>query len=103
GEWGAERTGLVSALAELLRPGGSLDDARAQFSIRYLFLPVRDGARMAAHLDRYAAWLRVQGAPHTPDRFRRWVAEGFRPGHPSREEWPYDPYPLVVVTRPAKK
>ena len=37
-QWGAERTGLVSAFAELLRPGSTLDDARAQFSIRYLFV-----------------------------------------------------------------
>ena len=26
--------------------------------------------------------------------------EGFQPGVPNREQWPYDPYPLVVVTRP---
>ena len=22
---------------------------------------------------------------------------------PSREQWPYDPYPLVVITRPGSK
>ncbi len=27
-QWGAERTGLASAFAELLRPGGTLEDAR---------------------------------------------------------------------------
>jgi protein tyrosine phosphatase (PTP) superfamily phosphohydrolase (DUF442 family) len=99
--WGSERTGLASAFAELLRPGSTLADARYQFSIRYLFVRAGDGAIMAEHLDQYAAWLRKQGVAHSPDQFRRWVAEGFQPGTPSREQWPYDPYPLIVVTRPA--
>jgi protein tyrosine phosphatase (PTP) superfamily phosphohydrolase (DUF442 family) len=99
--WGSERTGLASAFAELLRPGATLDDARAQFSIRYLFVRVKDGKIMAEHLDQYEAWLRAQGKPHHPDQFRRWVAEGFHPGQPGREQWPYDPFPLVVITRPA--
>ncbi|HMB07204.1 MAG TPA: tyrosine-protein phosphatase [Isosphaeraceae bacterium] len=99
--WGSERTGLASAFAELLRPGATLDDARAQFSIRYLFVRAKDGKIMAEHLDQYEAWLRARGEPHHPDRFRRWVAEGFQPGQPGREQWPYDPFPLVVITRPA--
>ena len=41
----SERTGLVSAMTELLRPGGTLDDARGQFSLRYLFVRAGDGAR----------------------------------------------------------
>jgi hypothetical protein len=97
---GAERTGLVSAFVELLRPGGSLAQARAQFSVFHLFLPLGDGALVSRHLDQYEAWLLSQGAEHTPERFRAWVNGSFRPGKPSREEWPYDPYPLVVITRP---
>ena len=80
--------------------GGTLADARAQFSIRYLFLPINDGKVMAEHLDQYEHWLRTGGIPHSPANFRRWVADGFRPGRPGREDWPYDPYPLVIVTRP---
>jgi protein tyrosine phosphatase (PTP) superfamily phosphohydrolase (DUF442 family) len=99
-QWGSERTGLVSAFVELLRPGGTLEEARAQFSIRYLFVPVKDGKIMMEHLDQYEAWLRSLGRRHDPDLFRRWVAEGFQPGVPGREQWPYDPYPLVVITRP---
>jgi protein tyrosine phosphatase (PTP) superfamily phosphohydrolase (DUF442 family) len=98
---GAERTGLASAFSELLRPGGSLASARAQFSIRYMFLPIKDGAVMSAHLDHYEAWLREQHLEHAPAHFRRWVDDGFRPGRPSREQWPYDPYPLIIITRPA--
>jgi hypothetical protein len=98
---GSERTGLVSALTELLRPGGTLDDARGQFALRYLFLRVGDGALTQDHLERYVQWLGAQGYTHTPERLRQWVARGYRPGRPGREQWPYDPFPLVVISRPA--
>ena len=55
--WGSERTGLVSAFAELLRPGSTLADARAQFSLGYLFVRINDGKVMAEHLDQYENWL----------------------------------------------
>lgn len=99
-EWGAERTGLVSAFAALLRPGGTLDEAKAQFSVRHLYVPAGDGKVMGEHLDLYEVWLRGHGWGHSPERFRLWVADEYRPLTPSREQWPYDPYPLLVVTRP---
>ena len=98
--WGSERTGLVSAIAELLREGSTLDDARAQFTIRYLYVPVGDGRIMSQAIDQYEAWLNAQGIGHRPEAFRRWAESGYRPGNPSREAWPYDPYPLIVVTPP---
>lgn len=98
-EWGAERTGLAAAFAELLRPGATLDDARAQFSTAFLFLPMRDGLVMCGHLDRYASWLTSTGRVHAPAEFHHWVFEVYRPGLPSREHWPCNPYPLAVVTR----
>jgi protein tyrosine phosphatase (PTP) superfamily phosphohydrolase (DUF442 family) len=101
-QWGSERTGLVSAIAELLRPGGTVQDAERQFSLRYLYLRAGDGKVMAEHLDQYKAWLLARGWAHSPERFRLWADQGFEPHHPSREFWPYDPKPLVVVTRPAR-
>jgi hypothetical protein len=68
-----------------------------------MFLPIKDGAVMAAHLDQYEAWLRGQDLEHAPAHFRRWIAVGFRPGRPSREQWPYDPYPLIIITRPSSE
>jgi hypothetical protein len=100
-QWGSERTGLVSAFATLLQPGATLADAQSQFSIRHLFVPVKDGKLMLAHLDQYAAWLQNHGWTHSPERFRTWTTEGFRPGSPGREDWAYDPYPLVVGTSPS--
>jgi hypothetical protein len=101
--WGSERTGLVSAFTELLRPGSTIDDARAQFSLAYLFVRLGDGKVMAEHLDQYESWLLAQNLQHEPSNFRRWVKEEFKPGVPNREQWPYDPYPLVVITRPGAK
>lgn len=100
-QWGSERTGLVSAITELLRPGGTLESARRQFSAYYLYIKAGDGAVMEEHLDQYERWLRQQGSAHSPERFRRWISEVFRPGTPSREQWPFDPYPPVIITRPS--
>jgi protein tyrosine phosphatase (PTP) superfamily phosphohydrolase (DUF442 family) len=99
-QWGSERTGLVSAFSELLRPGATLDDARNQFSIRFLYVPAGDGKVMGEHLERYGQWLAEKRWAHTPERFRLWARQDYAPGTPSREAWPYDPYPLIVVTRP---
>lgn len=100
-QFGAERTGLVTAFEELLRLGGSLESARAQFSVYYLFLPVQDGAVMIGHLHAYESWLSSTGRTHSPDAFRRWLTSEYVPPSPSREQWPYDPYPLRVVTSPS--
>ena len=51
--WGSERTGLASAIAELLRPGGTVDEARAQLALRYLYVRLGDGRIMAEFLDQY--------------------------------------------------
>ena len=99
---GSERTGLISAFSELLRPGSTFADARDQFSVGHLYLPIGDGVVMPHHLDAYEAWLSERGGAHAPDTFRLWVAEGYTPGSPSREEWPFDPYPLKVVTKVAE-
>jgi protein tyrosine phosphatase (PTP) superfamily phosphohydrolase (DUF442 family) len=78
--WGSERTALIS--------------------IRHLFVPLGDGKLMAYHLDAYESWLRSQKIDHRPETFRAWIANAYQPLSPSREEWPYDPYPLRTVTLP---
>ena len=40
------------------------------------------------------------GSSIGPRSFAAGLPEGYRPGEPNREEWPYDPFPLVVETRP---
>jgi protein tyrosine phosphatase (PTP) superfamily phosphohydrolase (DUF442 family) len=99
-QFGAERTGLVSTMAVLLRPGATLDEARSQFSPYFLFLPTEDGLVMQGHLRQYEGWLARKGIEHAPEVFRRWIGNAYQPGTPNRSQWPYDPYPLLVVTPP---
>ena len=100
---GSERTAMVSAFAELLRPGSTLPDAEAQFSVRHMYFGLGDGVITRRHLESYEGWLRERSLAHSPDHFRRWLGSEYRPGEPSRERWNYDPYPLVVVTKGVKK
>ncbi len=55
---------------------------------------------MAEHLDQYAAWLKSHEWTHTPERFHLWAFDGFLPRWPCRGFWPYDPKPLMVVSKP---
>jgi hypothetical protein len=66
-----------------------------------LYVPCGDGKIMSEAIDQYEAWLANQRIVHRPEVFRRWAAEGYTPGQPDRERWAWDPYPLIVVTRPA--
>lgn len=100
---GSERTGLVAAFAELLRAGSTLADAEAQFTARHMYFGFGDGVVTHRHLEAYEAWLRDQSLAHAPDLFRRWISAEYHPGRPSREQWAFDPYPLVVVTRGAQR
>jgi protein tyrosine phosphatase (PTP) superfamily phosphohydrolase (DUF442 family) len=100
---GAERTAMVSAFAELLRPGSTLLDAEAQFTARHLYFGLGDGVVTRQHLELYETWLKKQSLEHNPDRFRHWLLDEYQPGEPGRERWNYDPYPLVVRTEGSKK
>ena len=101
--WGSDRTGITAAVAELLTPGSTPASARRQLALRYLYVRLGDGRIMAELLDQYENWLRWNNLEHRPEVFRQWVATGYVPGKPNREEWPYDPWPLVVVTRAPRK
>ncbi len=83
---GADRTGLVSALAVLLEPGGTLAAARRELWPVYGHFPVGRTTAMDDFLDRYERWL--AGRPHAPDLFRDWVNRHYTPGPAaSRYEW----------------
>ena len=100
-EFGAERTGLVSAVIALMRPGSKLSEGLGEFTPGYLFLPVHDGLVMLGHIREYEAWLQRTGQAHAPGTLRHWLLTEYTPGTPSREYWQCDPYPRRVVCRPA--
>ena len=73
---GIERTGIASAVAVLLA-GGSVEEARRQFSLNYGFVPMLDDHPKM--LDDYEQWLAVHGRSHSPDGFRHWVENDYVP------------------------
>jgi hypothetical protein len=79
---GADRTGLSAAVALLLLPDATFDQARRQLGPRYGHVALGRPAYLDAFFDQYEAWLNGQGAEHTPTRFRKWADEVYLPaGH----------------------
>ena len=68
--------------------------------LRYLYVRLGDGKIMAEFLDQYEDWLRSERARASARGLSPLGCRGILPGEPNREEWPYDPSPLVVETRP---
>lgn len=99
---GSERTGLASAMTRLLSEGQTLEDAGRSFSWRYLFLGLGDGVVTLRQFQQYENWLISHKIRHSPTQFMAWLKADFQPRSPSREEWPYDPYPLVIRSHPAE-
>lgn len=97
---GSERTGLASAMTHLLTEGQAVGDAAGEFSARYLYFGLGDGVTTFEQFDAYRRWLAEKGKTHSPEVFETWLATDFTPRSPSREQWPYDPYPLVVKSYP---
>lgn len=75
---GVERSGFASAVAILLA-GGSLAEARNQFSLSYGFVPWFCSPDLPQILDHYENWLTASNWSHTPDRFRQWVKNNYVP------------------------
>ncbi len=75
---GVERSGLVGAVAVLL-DGGDLEQARAEFAFSKGYIQLVSGSELPRVLDDYESWLARQGQPHSPDRFRAWVATEYHP------------------------
>ena len=85
---GADRTGLVSAIARLLYSGDTVAQARQELWPVYGHFPAGRTRAMDDFLDRYESWLAAQGEAHAPERFRHWADAVYAPGPArSRLEW----------------
>jgi len=95
---GADRTGLVSAIAVLLYTPHGLDEARKQlWPVRGHFRFGRTAA-MDEFFDYYEAWLNKQNVPHGPERFRQWARYAYTPG-PAKSQLKWlDPVPVTLKT-----
>jgi predicted protein tyrosine phosphatase len=77
---GADRTGLASGVALLLRTDASLAEARKQLSPRYGHVPLGRTGNLDRFFDLYSQWLNQAGAEHSPDLFRQWVSKSYSAG-----------------------
>lgn len=93
---GADRTGLASTIALLILTDVPLDVARRQMWPRYGHFAVGRTAVLDAFFDQYEAALAARSRSHTPESFRRWLAEEYCPGPFRAELEVVDPRPAVV-------
>jgi len=77
---GADRTGMASAIALLLRTDITLEQARQQLGFRFGHLPLGRTANIDRFFDLYQEWLTEHGLAHSTAVFRRWIEEGYCPG-----------------------
>ncbi|MFL5328891.1 MAG: tyrosine-protein phosphatase [Gemmataceae bacterium] len=77
---GVDRTGLTSAIVQMLYAGVSPPEARQQLSYRYGHFPWGRTAAMLRFFDLYDRWLAANGSPHSPEKFREFVTTGYCPG-----------------------
>jgi hypothetical protein len=82
---GADRTGLTAAVVLLLSPDSSLSEAMRQLWPRYGHFRFGRTAAIDGFFDLYKAWLKGEGAEHSPERFRHWALNVYTPG-PARSE-----------------
>lgn len=68
---GADRTGLAGVMTKLLDGTSSLEEARAQVSIKYH--AVRNNSMGIPFYNRYSTWLIDNGEDHSKDRFIWWL------------------------------
>jgi protein tyrosine phosphatase (PTP) superfamily phosphohydrolase (DUF442 family) len=92
---GSDRTGLVSALYLMSRKGVDPDSAEEAFSLYYGHVPLLGTKHLHEPLREYAAWLKSHQQPHTPERFRDWVAHDYQADDPlvAIEPYPTGPRP----------
>lgn len=77
---GADRTGMASAIALLLRTDTPLEEARRQLSFRYGHLQIGRTVYIDHFFDLYQEWLTSRGQTHSPTVFRRWIEQDYCPG-----------------------
>jgi hypothetical protein len=77
---GADRTGMASVVARLLFTNDNLFTARQQMWPRYGHFAAGRTAVLDSFFDYYSEWLTARGESHSPERFRRWVANDYCPG-----------------------
>jgi hypothetical protein len=77
---GADRTGLASVVVLLLQTDLGLSQARRELGLRFGHLPLGRQTFLDRFFDLYADWLKLHDWEHSPELFRKWLAEENFPG-----------------------
>jgi protein tyrosine phosphatase (PTP) superfamily phosphohydrolase (DUF442 family) len=77
---GADRTGLVSVFAKVLKTQCGWEEARAQLNWRYGHVPYGRLGYIDQFFELYTDWLGKVGKPHSQEAFRHWVLHEYRGG-----------------------
>ncbi len=77
---GADRTGMASAIALLLRTDTPLEEGRAQLGFRFGHLALGRTANIDRFFDLYQEWLTEHDLTHSQAVFRRWIEQDYCPG-----------------------
>jgi protein tyrosine phosphatase (PTP) superfamily phosphohydrolase (DUF442 family) len=77
---GADRTGLVSAMALLLMTDATLDEARKQLLPRFGHFRFGRTAAMDEFYDQYTLYLQSRSETHSREGFRHWLLNEYCPG-----------------------
>ena len=98
---GADRTGMASAAALLLRSDADLREARKQLSWWYGHVSFSKTNVHDRVFDMYEDWLTNERRPHSPESFYFWAMERYRPGQCWAEIEPLDVPRRLPFGRPA--
>jgi protein tyrosine phosphatase (PTP) superfamily phosphohydrolase (DUF442 family) len=77
---GADRTGMASVMAILLRSGATLKEARRHLGPASGHLRIGRTGHIDQFFDLYEEWLAEDGREHTSATFRHWVHREYCPG-----------------------
>jgi protein tyrosine phosphatase (PTP) superfamily phosphohydrolase (DUF442 family) len=77
---GADRTGIVGVVAQLLLEDRSYGAARRQLSLRYGHVPIGKTTVLDRFLQLYEDWLTATGQEHAPKLLRHWALNEYRGG-----------------------
>ncbi len=75
---GADRAGMASALALLLRTDADVAEARGQLAWWLGHNPFGSARCQDRLFDRYEEWLKARQQTHSPEHLRQWVREVYR-------------------------
>lgn len=99
---GIDRTGLASAVWQLLKTDASPAQAYWQLSPRFGHFRFGRTAHMDEAIDMYIDWLTTENLSHSPKQFRDYIDHHYCPGHMRASlKWESDWPPRIQANQPS--